>query len=188
MKRGGRRRRWIAPGEAAVYCAAGRWGRRRTRVTECWSVFRAEELYTALLKDNAASVRPGGQGSVRYTVEGREVTASWEIRPNAVWRRGRVFLQCPRCSRRATRLYLPLADSWLACRTCWGLSYNSRALQNYKNSLWGRGPIARMFGTSQRDWALLATYDKRREQLERSRNRWSERRDLLARKRARTRD
>ena len=28
-----------------------------------------------------------------------EVTAGWEVRQNAVWRRGRVFFRCPRCTR-----------------------------------------------------------------------------------------
>ena len=38
-----------------------------------------------------------------------------------------------------------------------GLSYASRTLQNYKESVWGRGAFVQMFGTSQRDWAFLAT-------------------------------
>ena len=37
------------------------------RVTECFGVLRAEELYTALLKDNAAKVAPGAQGTAIYT-------------------------------------------------------------------------------------------------------------------------
>jgi hypothetical protein len=82
------------------------------------------------------------------------VRRTWEVRQNAVWRRGRVFLRCPRCQRCCTRLYLPLETLWLACRRCWGLTYVSRQLQNYKDSFWGRGTIARMFGTTQRDWAL----------------------------------
>jgi hypothetical protein len=81
----------------------------------------------------------------------RSLTANWEIRQNAVWQRGRVFLRCSRCRLLCTRLYMPLEESWLACRRCWGLTYASRTLQNYKDSLWGRGAIARMFGTSQRE-------------------------------------
>ena len=154
-------------------CPGGRWGRRRTRVTECWAVLRAEEVYTGLLKDNAEAVAPGALGTAIYTVGGRKVTANWEIRQNAVWRRGRVFLRCSRCSLLCTRLYLPLRDSWLACRRCWGLTYTSRTLQNYKNSLVGRGQFARMFGTSHRDWALAMTHEKRKERLERSRERWA---------------
>ena len=178
---GAARRRWILPHEAAVSCPGGRWGRRRTRVTECWAVLRAEEVYTALLRDDASRVRPGATGTSTYTVEGREFNASWEVRQNAVWKRGRVFLQCPRCDTRCTRLYLPLCDSWLACRRCWGLTYASQTLQNYKDSPWGRGEFARMFGTSQRDWAFLTTYEKRTERLEASRERWGKRRRYLAR-------
>ena len=63
-------------------------------------------------------------------------------------------LRCPQCSLRCTRLYLPLNDSWLACRRCWGRTFPSRTLQNYKDSPWGRGMFARLFGTTQRDWAF----------------------------------
>ena len=178
MRRGGRRPRRVRREDAPVWCPGGRWGPRRTRVTECWSLVRAEDVYTALLQHDASRVRPGAKGTSTYTVEGREFNASWELRQNAVWRGGRAFLRCPRCGRRCTRLYLPLRDSSLACRRCWGLTYGSRTLQNYKDSLWGRGPIARMFGTSQRDWAVLATFEKRKERLERSRERWAQRRTL----------
>ena len=143
-------------------------------------MLRAEDVYTVLLEDNSSAVRPGAKGRSTYTVEGRQFAAGWEVRQNVVWRRGRVFLQCPRCDTRCTRLYLPLRDSWLACRRCWGLTYASCTLQNYKNSLWGRGRFAKMFGTSQRDWAFLATYDKRTERLETSRERWRKRRRYLS--------
>lgn len=179
MSRGGRRRRWITRAGAPVWCAGGRWGPRRVRVTECVSVLRAEDLYTALLKENASAVSPGAAGTASYTVEGGKFTAGWEIRQNAVWRRGRAFLCCSRCAKRCTRLYLPLASLWLACRRCWGLTYQSRALQNYKDSLWGRGAIARIFGTSQREWAFQTTAENRTARLERSRERWAERRQLL---------
>lgn len=179
MTRGRSRRRWIEPSDANVWCVGGRWGLRRTRTDECWAVFRAEVLYTALLEDNASRVHPGARGTVSYRLEDRDVTASWVIRANAVWQRGRVFLLCPRCVRRCTRLYLPLEDSSLACLRCWGLTYSSRTLLNYKNSQWGRGQFAKLFGTSQRDWAFLSTGDNRRARREASRNRWAERRQLL---------
>ncbi len=35
---------------------------------------------------------------------------------------------------RATRLYVPTAASWAACRRCWGLTYQSRTQNNYKDS------------------------------------------------------
>src|SRR5687768_14370535 len=180
-RRGGYRpRRYVTRGDAAVWCPGGRWGPRRTRVTECRAVLRAEDLYTELLKDKADSVRPGAAGSFSCTIGGRNHTAGWEIRQNAVWTRGRVFLRCPRCMLRCTRLYLPLETSYLACRRCWGLTYTSRTLQNYKNTPWGRGVFARMFGTS-RDWASLATYEKRQELRERSKCRWEGRRGYLRR-------
>ena len=81
-------------------------------------MLRAEDVYTALLHSDATKVGSGVRGTVTYKLEERDVTADWEIRQNAVWRRGRLFLECPRCQRRCTRLYLPLADSWLACRRC----------------------------------------------------------------------
>ena len=74
-------------------------------------MLKAEEVYAALLQHDASRVRPGARGMSTYTVEGREITASWEVRQNAVWRRGRVFLRCPKCDQRCTRLYLPLCDS-----------------------------------------------------------------------------
>jgi hypothetical protein len=172
-------RRYVTSEEAAVWCPGGRWGPRRTRVNECWSLLRAEDIYGALLKEVPVRIRPGAAGTATYTVEGRQFTASWEVRQNAVWRRGRVFLRCSRCDRRCTRLYLPLETSWLACRRCWGLSYVSRQLLNYKDSLWGRGWVARMFGTTQRDWAYQHTSERRSERRERARERWRVRRRLL---------
>lgn len=150
------------------------------RVTECSSMLRAEDVYTALLRHDAALVRPGARGTSTYTVEGREFVADWEVRRNAVWRQGRVFLRCARCSLACTRLYIPLRDSRLACRRCWGLTYGSRTLNNYKASLSGRGAIARMFGTSQRDWALDGTDQQRAERRSKSRERWNARRAFLA--------
>ena len=149
-------RRWITREHAAVWNPGGRFGPRRVRVNECWHVLKAENL------------------------GGRKAETHWEIVQNAVWRRGRVFLRCPRCSGRCTRLYLPLETSWLACRKCWGLTYPSRALQNYKNTRWGGRQFAWMFGTTQRDWALMTTNDRRKERRRRSRDRWNERRHVRA--------
>ena len=58
----------------------------------------AEDVYTALLQHDASLVSPGAKGTSRYTVQGREFNASWEVRQNAVWRRGRVFLRANHCS------------------------------------------------------------------------------------------
>lgn len=178
MARGGRRPRRIDRSHVAVCCPGGRWGPRRTRVTECYAILKAEDVYTSLLKDSTKTAAPGAHGTASYTLEGRTFTASWEVRQNAVWRRGRVFLRCSRCERRCTRLYLPLATSWLACRRCWGLTYASRTLYNYKDSLWGRGRIARMFGTSQRQWAYQWTADRQQKWRARSRERWAHRRSI----------
>src|SRR5689334_8952678 len=69
--RGGRRKRWITSADARVWCAGGRWGPRRVKTSECWAVLRAEELYTAMLQENAEGVRPGARGTATYHVEGR---------------------------------------------------------------------------------------------------------------------
>jgi len=74
-KRGGYRRRWIAAGDAAVWCPGGRWGPRRVRVTECYAVLKAEILYTELLKGDAERLAPGLAGTATYTVEGRSHAA-----------------------------------------------------------------------------------------------------------------
>jgi hypothetical protein len=55
----------------------------------------------------------------------------------------------------------------------------SRQLLNYKDSLWGRGCVARIFGTTQRDWAYQATNDGRQERYARSVERWKVRKRLL---------
>jgi hypothetical protein len=171
------RKRSVTRAEAAVWCPGGRWGHRRTRVNECFSVLSAETVYTEMLRSGPQRVPPGGVGTVTYTLERGEYTASFEIRQNAVWRYGRVFLRCCRCGERCTRLYLPLETSQLACRKCWGLSYASRTLSNYKDSLWGRGWIARMFGTTQRDWAYERTGDRRQARRKASIERWAIRRE-----------
>lgn len=161
MNRGGRRQRFIRRWDAPVWCRAGRWGPRRVRTNEC-HVVRAEELYTTLLREAAKGHRigPGSAGTANYLLCGHSLTASWEIRANPIWRFGRVFFRCARCGRLCSRLYLPLADLDLRCRRCYGLSYASRTLQNYKDSLWGNRRFAAIFGTTQRDWAYLMTHDR----------------------------
>jgi hypothetical protein len=173
-----RRRRSIEAHEAPVSCPGGRWGRRRTRVGECSYVLKAEDCYTALLRDDIDRVKPSARGEVTLTVSGHQLAAGWEIRPNHVWRNGRLFLICPRCLHRCTRLYLPLPTSWLACRKCWGLTYASRTLQNYKDSPFGRGRFARLFPTTQRAWSFMTTSKKRKLCLEASQARWEERKTL----------
>lgn len=174
--RGGPRRRWITRADADVWCPGGRFGPRRTRVEECWYRIRAEDLYDALIANDASKAVPGALGTAMWTVAERSLTASWELRANSVWRHGRLFLKCPRCSGRCTRLYVPLKTSPLACRRCWGLSYVSRGVLNYHDSLWGRGAFARLFGTTQREWAYERTDESRAERKQASRERWAKRR------------
>ncbi len=173
-------RRCISREDAAVWCPGGRWGPRRTQVTECYSVFSAEDVYTACLKEDARHLAPGAAGAATFSVGGRHHAVRWEVRQNAVWRRGRMFLRCDGCERRSTRLYLPLDTSPPRCRKCWGLTYPSRTLCNYKDSIWGRGAFARMFGTTQREWALQCSTERREERRRASRQRWRERANLLA--------
>ena len=178
MRRGGRRPRQMRTHDLAVYCPGGRWGPRRTRVTECYAVIKAEDVYTAIFEQKGVAPRTGARGSATSTFPDSQVTFDWETRHNAIWRLGRVFLRCSRCAERCTRLYLPLKHSRPACRRCWGLTYASRTLHNYKDSLWGRGPIARMFSTTQREWAYLATHEKRQDWRRDSRLRRAKRRSV----------
>src|SRR5215470_8030347 len=72
-----------------------------------------------------------------------------------------------------------MTPGWRA-RRCWGRTDPSRTLQNYKDSPWGRGMFARLFGTTQRDWAFQTTHDNRIGRRECARERWSQRgRDYL---------
>jgi hypothetical protein len=133
------RRRYIRPGQdAAVWIDSGRWGPKRLKVTQCWATLTAEGVYTGLLRDDATRARAGARGTVEWTVRSRSgcsrsFPADWELRANAVWRHGRLFFRCPRCTRLATRLYVPCEDSGAACRRCWGLTYESRR-ENYKSA------------------------------------------------------
>ena len=78
------------------------------RVSEC-SVLRAEDVYTALLRDDAQAVMPGARGMIGLSISDRLHANVWEVRPNAVWRRGRAFLRCRKCERRCTRVVPPAA-------------------------------------------------------------------------------
>src|SRR2546422_10638852 len=67
MRRGGARRRYVHPGATPVWCA-GRWGRKRVRVTQCWAALTAEALYTRLMGDDltAPSYRCSGAYSLAH--------------------------------------------------------------------------------------------------------------------------
>ena len=169
-------RRYIRPGhDAQAWVSSGRWGPRRARVTECWAVIKAEDIYTGLLRDNAARARPGERGSAGLSFPGRSGPEwiKWELRPNAVWRFGRAFLRCPRCKGRVTRLYIPSETAHPACRRCWGLTYESRQQGNYKTS----GGLPPILSPLAKSMTVLA----RLRQAEASAKRYAERREILRR-------
>ena len=64
---------------------------------------RDRDAYTRLLTDPGA-IYVGGRGTVTYVLGVLPLVVQFEIRENAVWRYGRVFLRCPRCSGRVTRI------------------------------------------------------------------------------------
>lgn len=164
MRRGGIRPRYLTAGALVVWCA-GRWGRKRVRVTQCWGALTAETVYTRLLRDSTG-IRPGARGSLTWTLPGRSVSLDWELRANAVWRFGRAFLRCPRCQLLATRIYVPTADAWAACRRCWGLTYESRQLRNYRGSLssvWSQRTLAHWSTLSARERRAVAAAERRAE-------------------------
>jgi len=176
------RRRSIARNDALVWCPAGKWGGRRVRVTECYGVVRSEDVYAALIFDKSnLKLQPGAMGTAEFRLGEGDVTIDWELRPNAVWRCGRLFLKCGSCCHRCTRLYKPLAYLELRCRRCYGLSYKSRALHNYRDSLWGRGPFARVFMTTQKEWSYMATQEARQARRQAAIDRWNQRRSALKR-------
>ena len=165
----------LLPGQRVVY-SHGRWGRRRVRTSEC-RTFRAEELYSTLLTD-VRKFGPGDRGKATYAFEGAKLVIDYEVRGNSVWRSGRVFFRCPRCERRCTRVYVPRCDAGPACRLCWGLTYPSRSLRSYKNTVWGRGIVAKVIGETQRDRAIEATLEARADRRAASAERWAYRREL----------
>ena len=64
---------------------------------------RDRDAYTRLLT-NPGAIYVGGRGTVTYVLGVLPLVVQFEIRENAVWRYGRVFLRCPRCSGRVTRI------------------------------------------------------------------------------------
>lgn len=133
---------------------------------ECHATVCAELTYDALLRQDD-DVRPGRSGYLLVEVGGASFRVGFELRPNAVWRRGRLFFRCPQCERRSTRLYAPALHSGLRCRRCWGLSYASRGW-SYR-STWLLGlwfdPVSH-----------TTTQERRRERYALSRKRYAARR------------
>jgi hypothetical protein len=123
-------------------------------VDEVAAVALAEDVYDCLLRDPRGCV--GVVGEFCWSVAGRPLKLRWVLRPNSIWRGGRVFLICSNCSRPATRLYLVRPETTSpACRNCWSLAYPSQ-LRNYKDNA---GPLRGFM--SCRDLAVRETEIKR---------------------------
>ena len=176
MRRGGARRRFITSGDALISIPSGRWGPKRVRVTRADAVLKAEDLYTGLLRRDVSRVFPGASGRVGWSAAGREFETDWEIRENAVWRFGRVFLQCSLCERLATRIYWFRGGSTPACRRCWGLTYECRQERNYKGSRVG---FLASVGMDRRGLSHWFTDTAREGRFQRSQERYAERRAIL---------
>jgi hypothetical protein len=168
-RRGGRRRRYVIPGQVPVWVSGGRWGPRRARVEQC-PTLAAELVYHQMVCEGAA-FGPGSRATLTWTPNGSEASCrvEAEVVANAVWRRGRLFFRCRGCRRRATRLYVPAAGLEPRCRRCWGLSYTSQSW-SYKATgfLAALGPIA-----------FATTGERRKRRREESRARYEARRALL---------
>ena len=139
---------------------------------------RAVDFYEALVRVRPEDLRVGRSARLDFELAGREFTIQVEVTRNHVWRFGRLMLRCFNCGHRCTRLYLPTEACDLRCRRCWGLTYASRTLRNYKDGLWGRGLLARLGGVTQRDWAYMETDAGRRLSREASRGRSAARRHI----------
>lgn len=166
--RGGRRRTWITRGGAAVWCENGRWGPRRLRTSECRLVLRAEDAYGALIGEGM-NFGPGSQ--FKCSLRDRPGSlVQLVVTRNPIWRFGRAFFVCPRCSRRATRLYAPTATRPFRCRACWGLSYLSQ-MRSYRST----GVLGALLGSPY----LLNTRDERLDRRLAARRRYDKRRRIL---------
>jgi hypothetical protein len=107
-------------------------------------------------------------------VNSRTFDVGWRVRPNCIWKYGRVFLVCGTCGRLATRLYVPTPAASAACRTCWGLTFESRTLYNYKDV----GVLKEELGLTARNLAWLDTSRRRTALRRAARDRAARRREL----------
>ena len=75
------------------------------RVEQCAAILRAELVYDKLLRENEL-FGPGRRLVLEWKLDGSSTSweAEAEVLANVVWRRGRLFLRCKRCERRANRL------------------------------------------------------------------------------------
>ena len=161
----GSTRRYVVPGKVPLWVSSGRWGPRRARVDESWSILRAEAVYDQWLRERVAS-KPGCRVTVRVQIPIADSKAihRWslevEVLANPIWRRGRLFYHCPTCGRRATRLYVPLSGWQPRCRRCWGLSYES---QSWSYGLYAPAAyVTTLCRREERQRAARARYDARR--------------------------
>jgi hypothetical protein len=168
-------RRVMTAAELGAWCADGRWGPRRARTTECWARLDAETAYDGLLRDAPLTLRPGARGDLTWYLGARSLSVPWELRANHVGRPVRLLLRCPRCERLVSRVFLPTVDAHAAaCRSCWGLSYESRQ-RNYREV-----GLLRPWLTS-RDFARRETAIRREATRRAARERAERRRDLRRR-------
>jgi len=159
------------PGKVRAW-TAGRWGPRRVLTTEVYATLTAEFAYDRLLRDARVSLRVYAHGDLLWRVNSRTFDVGWQVRPNRVWKFGRVFLICPTCRRPATRLYMPTSDAPASCRRCWGLSYESRQY-NYRDV-----GVLREIGLTSRTLAWLDTWRRRTASRSAARDRAARRREL----------
>ena len=122
----------------------------------------------------------GVRVTIRWRPDGSSET--WvidaEVRPNAVWKRGRLFLRCPTCQRRATRVYVPVPDQEPRCRRCWGLSYQSQTW-TYKTSGFLAAVLGPEAAAALGSAAAATTRIRRKERRDAARARYTERRSFL---------
>lgn len=162
------RRRCVTPGTVPVWVSSGRWGPRRARVEQC-TTLRAELVYHQALCAGEP-LCPGSRLELTWRPDSDEhlgTGASWpidaEVVCNAVWRRGRVFLLCPGCRRRVTRVYIPVKGLQPRCRQCWGLAYESqRWCYKAGGLLEFLGPIAYATTARRRDQRRIASLERYR--------------------------
>ena len=167
-RRGGwRPRNFVIPDEVPMW-TSGLWGARRVRDYECAAVLRAELVYHQLICEGT-ELRPGWRAMLGWPVDGQTWSVEAETVANAVWRRGRLFLRCPACRQRATRLYVPTLGLRPRCRRCWGISYESQS-RSYKAT----GFLAAL-GIA---LAYETTDERRRQRRRAARERYAERRSL----------
>ena len=179
MRRGGYRPRKPNLVSAALWVTNGRWGRRRARTNEFWTLF-AEGVYDDLIR-RGVEFGPGSELQTTVTLrgEGAQWSVGLVVIDNPIWRFGRVLYVCPRCRVRTSRLYVSRNQPvrfGIGCRRCFGLSYASQ-----KWSYRSTGTLGRLFGSPY----LQNTEISRMHRLQAAKTRYAERAVILRKRRAR---